>query len=61
MSDKCTDDFFSAYSEFSGQEIYSAVVFNPVEQTAVSQDEEDSEMKGAVVSVACLLPAECTA
>lgn len=53
MSDKCTDDFFSAYSEFSGQEIYSAVVFNPAEQTAVSQDEEDSEMKGAVVSAAC--------
>lgn len=61
VSDKCTHDFFSAHSEFSGQEIYSAVVFNPVEQTAVSQDDEDSEVKGPVVSAACLLPAECTA
>uniref|UniRef100_A0A3Q4G5P3 DNA-directed RNA polymerase subunit n=2 Tax=Neolamprologus brichardi TaxID=32507 RepID=A0A3Q4G5P3_NEOBR len=40
-------------SEFSGQEIYSAVVFNPVEQTAVSQDDEDSEMKGPVIDRRC--------
>ncbi|XP_026155329.1 DNA-directed RNA polymerase I subunit RPA12 isoform X2 [Mastacembelus armatus] len=37
-------------AEFSGQEIHSTFIFNPVEQSSVAQEDEDSEMKGPVVS-----------
>lgn len=37
-------------SEFSGQHIHSSIVFNPVELSSVSvEEEEDSELKGPVV------------
>lgn len=42
--------------EFSGQEIRSTVIFNPVEQSSVAlEDEEDSELKGPVVRRQCVL------
>uniref|UniRef100_A0A3Q0R7F3 DNA-directed RNA polymerase subunit n=1 Tax=Amphilophus citrinellus TaxID=61819 RepID=A0A3Q0R7F3_AMPCI len=40
-------------SEFLGQEIHSAVVFSPLEQSSVAQDEQDSEMKGPVIDRRC--------
>lgn len=41
--------------EFSGQEIRSTVIFNPVEQSSVAlEEEEDSELKGPVVRSNCL-------
>lgn len=43
-----------ACSEFSGQQIHSTVIFNPVEQSLVAlEDEEDSELKGPVVRADC--------
>nr|XP_046182261.1 DNA-directed RNA polymerase I subunit RPA12 [Oncorhynchus gorbuscha] len=40
-------------SEFSGQEIRSSVVFNPLEASSVAVEEEDSELKGAVIDRRC--------
>lgn len=41
-------------TEFSGQEICSTVIFNPVEQSSVAlEDEEDSELKGPVIDRRC--------
>ncbi|KAA8586089.1 hypothetical protein FQN60_007658 [Etheostoma spectabile] len=38
-------------AEFSGQEIRSTIIFNPVEQSSLAlEDEDNSELKGAVVS-----------
>lgn len=47
--------------EFSGQEIRSTVIFNPVEQSSAAlEEEEDSELKGPVVrTVCCSLTAVC--
>ncbi len=46
--------------EFSGQEIHSTVILNPVEQSSVAlEDEEDSELKGPVVRTVCLLLIDC--
>lgn len=35
--------------EFSRQEIHSSVVFNPVQQSSALAEDQDSEVKGAVV------------
>ncbi|XP_041665856.1 DNA-directed RNA polymerase I subunit RPA12 isoform X2 [Cheilinus undulatus] len=40
-------------AEFSGQEIRSTVVFNSVEQSTLSLDSEDSELKGPVIDRRC--------
>lgn len=40
-------------AEFSGQEIRSTVIFNPVEQSTLSLDSEDSELKGPVIDRRC--------
>ncbi|KAL3043346.1 DNA-directed RNA polymerase I subunit RPA12 [Trematomus bernacchii] len=41
-------------AEFSGLEIRSSVVFNPVEQSTVTlEDEDSSELKGAVIDRRC--------
>uniref|UniRef100_A0A4W5MHY9 DNA-directed RNA polymerase I subunit RPA12 n=1 Tax=Hucho hucho TaxID=62062 RepID=A0A4W5MHY9_9TELE len=39
--------------EFSGQEIRSSVVFNPLEGSSVAVEDEDSELKGAVIDRRC--------
>lgn len=46
--------------EFSGQEIRSTVIFNPVEQSSAAlEEEEDSELKGPVVRTDCLPLTDC--
>ncbi|KAG7500898.1 DNA-directed RNA polymerase I subunit RPA12 [Solea senegalensis] len=41
-------------AEFAGQEIRSTVVFNPVEQSAVTVDDvDDSDLKGPVIDRRC--------
>lgn len=46
--------YFMFPSEFSGQEIHSTVVFNPVTQSAAALgEEEDAELKGPVVRRNC--------
>ena len=40
------------FADFASQKITSTVIFNPIEQSSVTlEDEEDSELKGAVVRV----------
>lgn len=53
MTHDVTYVFVSSFSEFSGQEIRSSVVFNPLEGSSVAVEEEDSELKGAVVGIHC--------
>ncbi|XP_030003552.1 DNA-directed RNA polymerase I subunit RPA12 [Sphaeramia orbicularis] len=41
-------------TEFSGQEIRSTIIFNPVEQSSLSlEGMEDSELKGPVIDRRC--------
>ncbi|XP_046875389.1 DNA-directed RNA polymerase I subunit RPA12 [Hypomesus transpacificus] len=40
--------------DFASQKITSTVIFNPIEQSSVTlEDEEDSELKGAVIDRRC--------
>uniref|UniRef100_A0A673YQ41 DNA-directed RNA polymerase I subunit RPA12 n=1 Tax=Salmo trutta TaxID=8032 RepID=A0A673YQ41_SALTR len=48
-----TFSYVEVYKEFSGQEIRSSVVFNPLEGSSVAVEEEDSELKGAVIDRRC--------
>ncbi|KAF3707818.1 DNA-directed RNA polymerase I subunit RPA12 Zinc ribbon domain-containing protein 1 [Channa argus] len=46
--------FSISVAEFSGKEIRSTVLFNPVEQSSVAlEDEKDSELKGPVIDRRC--------
>ncbi|KAI3358303.1 hypothetical protein L3Q82_014685 [Scortum barcoo] len=45
---------FVSVPEFAGHEISSTVIFNPVEQSAVTlEDKEDSDLKGPVIDRRC--------
>ncbi|XP_029919143.1 DNA-directed RNA polymerase I subunit RPA12 [Myripristis murdjan] len=39
--------------ELSGQEIRSTVIFNPVEQSSIVAEDNDSELKGPVIDRRC--------
>ncbi|XP_047461683.1 DNA-directed RNA polymerase I subunit RPA12 [Mugil cephalus] len=46
--------FCISVAEFSGQEIHSTIVFNPVEQSSMAlEGGEDSELKGPVIDRRC--------
>ncbi|XP_013882199.1 DNA-directed RNA polymerase I subunit RPA12 [Austrofundulus limnaeus] len=45
--------FCISVAEFSEHEVRSTVVFNPVEESSVTIDDDDSELKGPVIDRRC--------